>query len=56
LKFPLITVPGVLLSAPVGGIIARWLTGTPFSVSSGIGFLALFGVSGVQNDAPQAYY
>lgn len=45
LKFPLITVLGVLLSAPVGGIIALWLTGTPFSVSSGIGFLALFGVS-----------
>jgi heavy metal efflux system protein len=45
LKFPLITVVGVLLSAPVGGILALWLTGTPFSVSSGIGFLALFGVS-----------
>ena len=45
LKFPLITVLGVLLSAPVGGILALWLTDTPFSVSSGIGFLALFGVS-----------
>jgi len=45
LKFPFITVLGVLLSAPVGGIAALWLTGTPFSVSSGIGFLALFGVS-----------
>jgi cobalt-zinc-cadmium resistance protein CzcA len=45
LKFPLITVLGVLLSAPVGGIVALWLTDTPFSVSSGIGFLALFGVS-----------
>jgi len=44
-KFPFITVLGVLLSAPVGGIIALWLTHTPFSVSSGIGFLALFGVS-----------
>ncbi|HZR19919.1 MAG TPA: CusA/CzcA family heavy metal efflux RND transporter [Verrucomicrobiae bacterium] len=44
-KFPLITVLGVLLSAPVGGIAALWLTRTPFSVSSGIGFLALFGVS-----------
>jgi cobalt-zinc-cadmium resistance protein CzcA len=44
-KFPLITVVGVLLSAPVGGIVALWLTGTPLSVSSGIGFLALFGVS-----------
>jgi cobalt-zinc-cadmium resistance protein CzcA len=45
LKFPFITVLGVLLSAPVGGIFALWITGTPFSVSSGIGFLALFGVS-----------
>ncbi|HET7249197.1 MAG TPA: CusA/CzcA family heavy metal efflux RND transporter [Gemmatimonadales bacterium] len=45
IKFPLIAVLGVLLSAPVGGILALWLTGTPFSVSSGIGFLALFGVS-----------
>jgi heavy metal efflux system protein len=45
LKFPLITMTGVLLSAPVGGLIALRLTGTPFSVSSGIGFLALFGVS-----------
>ena len=45
LKFPFITVLGVVLSAPVGGLLALWLTGTPFSVSSGIGFLALFGVS-----------
>ncbi|HEX5387331.1 MAG TPA: CusA/CzcA family heavy metal efflux RND transporter [Gemmatimonadales bacterium] len=44
-KFPVITVLGVLLTAPVGGILALAFTGTPFSVSSGIGFLALFGVS-----------
>ncbi len=44
-KFPFITVLGVLLSAPVGGLVALWISGTPFSVSSGIGFLALFGVS-----------
>jgi cobalt-zinc-cadmium resistance protein CzcA len=44
-KFPLITVLGVLLSAPVGGLAALWITGTPFSVSSDVGFLALFGVS-----------
>ena len=44
-KFPFITVLGVLLSAPVGGLVALWITGTPLSVSSGIGFLALFGVS-----------
>jgi len=44
-KFPAIALVGVLMSAPVGGILALWLTGNPFSVSSGIGFLALFGVS-----------
>ena len=31
--------------APVGGVVALLLTGTHFSVSSGVGFLALFGVS-----------
>jgi len=31
--------------APIGGILALLLTGTNFSVSSGVGFLALFGVS-----------
>ena len=44
-KFPLITVGGVLLSAPLGGLLAMLITDTPFSVSSMIGFLALFGVS-----------
>jgi cobalt-zinc-cadmium resistance protein CzcA len=32
-------------TAPIGGIAALFLTRTSFSVSSGIGFLALFGVS-----------
>jgi heavy metal efflux system protein len=31
--------------APIGGLLALWFTGTHFSVSSGVGFLALFGVS-----------
>jgi len=31
--------------APIGGVVALFLTGTNFSVSSGVGFLALFGVS-----------
>ena len=34
-----------LAVAPVGGLLALLITGTHFSVSSGIGFLALFGVS-----------
>ncbi len=38
----------ILLSltlAPIGGLYALYLTGTSFSVSSGVGFLALFGVA-----------
>jgi len=31
--------------APIGGVLALLITGTHFSISSGIGFLALFGVS-----------
>jgi cobalt-zinc-cadmium resistance protein CzcA len=31
--------------APLGGLLALYFTGTHFSVSSGVGFLALFGVS-----------
>jgi cobalt-zinc-cadmium resistance protein CzcA len=34
-----------LVMAPVGGLLALLVTHTNFSVSSGIGFLALFGVS-----------
>ncbi len=33
-----------LLVAPFGGLLALLVTGTHFSVSSGVGFLALFGV------------
>jgi cobalt-zinc-cadmium resistance protein CzcA len=35
----------VVGTAPVGGLVALWATGTNFSVSSGVGFLALFGVA-----------
>ncbi len=34
-----------LALAPIGGLLALYLTGTHFSVSSGVGLLALFGVS-----------
>ena len=34
-----------LATAPIGGMLALLVTGTHFSVSSGIGMLALFGVS-----------
>ena len=36
---------GNLAMAPIGGLLALLITGTHFSVSSGVGFLALFGVS-----------
>ena len=35
----------VVSLAPLGGLLALLLTGTHFSVSSGVGFLALFGVA-----------
>ncbi len=34
-----------VIIAPIGGLLALLFTGTHFSVSSGVGFLALFGVS-----------
>jgi|HubBroStandDraft_6_1064221.scaffolds.fasta_scaffold01759_2 cobalt-zinc-cadmium resistance protein CzcA len=36
---------GVVVMAPLGGLLALLVTGTHFSVSSGVGFLALFGVA-----------
>ena len=45
LKFPLIILFSVLVTEPVGGLLALWLTGTNFSVSSGLGFVALIGVA-----------
>jgi cobalt-zinc-cadmium resistance protein CzcA len=45
LKFPLIIVFSVLVTVPVGGLLALVLTRTHFSVSSGFGFVALMGVA-----------
>jgi heavy metal efflux system protein len=36
---------GNVAMAPIGGLLALLITGTHFSVSSGVGFLALFGVA-----------
>jgi Cu/Ag efflux pump CusA len=44
-KFPVTIALGVVLTEPVGALIALKLTHTPFSVSSGLGLLALLGVS-----------
>ncbi len=45
LKYPLMIAISVLLTEVEGGLIALFLTGTNLSVSSGLGFIALFGVS-----------
>ena len=45
LKFPLLIVFSVLVTVPVGGLLALSLTHTAFSVSSGLGFVALMGVT-----------
>jgi cobalt-zinc-cadmium resistance protein CzcA len=45
LKFPFIIMFSVVLTVPVGGLLALELTGTRFSVSSGFGFIALMGVA-----------
>jgi cobalt-zinc-cadmium resistance protein CzcA len=44
-KFPVSIALGVVLTEPVGALIALKLTHTPFSVSSLLGLLALLGVS-----------
>jgi cobalt-zinc-cadmium resistance protein CzcA len=44
-KFPVSVLLGVLLTEPVGALIALKLSHTPFSVSSVLGLLALMGVS-----------
>jgi len=43
-KWSLLLMANVAM-APIGGLLALLITGTHFSVSSGVGFLALFGVS-----------
>ena len=44
-KFPVTIALGVVITEPVGALIALKLTHTPFSVSSTLGLLALLGVS-----------
>ena len=44
-KFPVSIALGVIMTEPVGALVALKLTHTPFSVSSVLGLLALLGVS-----------
>lgn len=45
IKFPVTIALGVIMTEPVGALLALKLTHTPFSVSSALGLLALMGVS-----------
>ena len=46
----------VMPMALIGGIFALFLTGTPFSVSAAIGFIALFGIAAMDGILVIAYY
>ncbi|GJE28330.1 efflux RND transporter permease subunit [Methylobacterium organophilum] len=46
----------VIPMAMIGGIFALVLTGTPFSISAAIGFIALFGISTMEGVILLAYY
>ncbi len=44
LKYGLLIFSAIPLST-IGGILALWIRGMPFSISAGVGFIALFGVA-----------
>jgi cobalt-zinc-cadmium resistance protein CzcA len=44
LRYGLLIFSAIPLSA-IGGIISLWIRGMPFSISAGVGFIALFGVA-----------
>jgi heavy metal efflux system protein len=46
----------VIPMALIGGIFALFLTGTPFSVSAAIGFVALFGIAAMDGILMISYY
>jgi cobalt-zinc-cadmium resistance protein CzcA len=46
----------VIPMALIGGIFALYLTGTPFSVSAAIGFVALFGIAAMDGIIVLSYY
>ena len=46
----------VMPMALVGGIFALYVTGTPFSVSAAIGFVALFGIAAMDGIIVLSYY
>ncbi len=44
IKYGLLIFSAIPLSA-IGGILSLWIRGMPFSISAGVGFIALFGVA-----------
>jgi cobalt-zinc-cadmium resistance protein CzcA len=46
----------VIPMALLGGIFSLWISGTPFSVSSAIGFVALFGIAAMDGILILSYY
>jgi cobalt-zinc-cadmium resistance protein CzcA len=46
----------VMPMAVVGGVLALWFTGTPFSVSAAIGFIGLFGISVMEGIIVISYF
>ncbi|MFN4314840.1 MAG: CusA/CzcA family heavy metal efflux RND transporter [Chitinophagaceae bacterium] len=44
IRFGLLIFSAIPLSA-IGGVLALWIRGMPFSISAGVGFIALFGVA-----------
>ena len=55
IKYALLIFTAVPLSA-VGGIAALWIRGLPFSISAGVGFIALFGVAVLNGIVLISYY
>ncbi len=55
IRYALLIFTAVPLSA-VGGIAALWIRGLPFSISAGVGFIALFGVAVLNGIVLISYY
>ena len=49
-------VSSVIPMALVGGVLSLYVTGTPFSVSAAIGFIALFGIAAMDGILMLAYF
>lgn len=55
LQESLLVFTAIPLSA-IGGVLALWLRGMPFSISAGVGFIALFGVAVLNGIVLIAYF